>query len=84
MTPEQHLWIAVLSQAIADATNPSQAQEFQNARHYAHRWFKAGGKDYRHVCSLAGIDPDALRERFLACQLPYIRQNRQAARAMKK
>lgn len=74
------LWIGVLAQAVSDVTNPSQGEFFRQARRDAIRWFKHGGRDFNEVCHLAGLDPEAVRDRFQAGRLQYIKINRHAQR----
>ena len=77
--PEQNLWRAVLAQAVSDATNPSQAEEYRRAGQQARSWIEGASRDYQMVCSLAGVDAASLRERYFDGTLTYIKQNRQAA-----
>lgn len=59
----EHLWRAVISQAIADATQPlstkrlSQRMDQQRCR----EWFTRPNRDFRDVCELAGLDPERVR-----------------------
>ena len=32
----------------------------------ADSWLRGGGKDFRHVCSLAGFDPDFIRDSYVS------------------
>lgn len=76
---ERDLWCKVIHQAIGDATigdfRPSNASictftetpaERLAERENARSWFRDGGEDFSLVCSLAGLEPDAVRERALA------------------
>jgi hypothetical protein len=63
---ESELWRAVISRAITDATSPlsrnkSERLEQQRARD----WFTTGCSYFRHVCELADMDPDHVREHVL-------------------
>lgn len=77
---ERDLWCAVISRAINDATlgdfRPSRdsISEFTEspadqlaARESARNWFRTGDEDFDLVCSLAGLEADAVQER--ACTL---------------
>jgi len=67
MIPEQVLWQSVVYKALIDATavNPS-GREDRLAKDAADRWFRSGGRDYHQVCALAGIDPDFMRDNYMA------------------
>lgn len=63
MTPEQRLWQAVLGQAVADAMmDDPQSQESVGAKKSARRWFDLADRNFRMVCELAGMNPDAVSE----------------------
>lgn len=65
---ERELWAAVIFQALQDAigvvshVNPAQAGR---CREEATTWFRDNSRDFRDVCLLADLDPDAVRERAL-------------------
>lgn len=61
---ERQLWCAVIFQALEDATS---AKKETNAydRRVARDWFNKAGPDFREVCSLAGMDHDAVRSAAL-------------------
>ena len=59
-TPEQYLWISVLSKAAHDAVFTSDWRESKSAI----AWFKGGGKDFKSVCEMAGFDPAYVFERI--------------------
>jgi len=52
-TPEQDLWMSVLSKAAHDAIYTSDWREARNAI----QWFKSKNKDFKEVCELAGFNP---------------------------
>lgn len=54
---ERSLWSAVLLRAIDDARSVGVASAEQDAEQ-ARQWLSRGGTDFRHVCWLAGMDPD--------------------------
>lgn len=65
MTPEQRLWQAVVHRAFLDATNDDpQTTENILAKREADTWISRCGKDFREVCSLAGMDADFLSEAY--------------------
>ena len=74
MNTDRRLWVAVLELAIADSLGRStyNAVDYRrdgglyDPREEALVWFQEAGDDYRQICDLAGVDPDALRERVLA------------------
>jgi len=53
-TPEQYLWMSVLSKAAHDAIYTSDWLEARRAI----AWFKSNNQDFREVCQLAGFNPD--------------------------
>lgn len=59
------LWAAVLAQAIRDAfwNDVTSHPEFRRHKRDARSWLLAGGRDYHDVCLMAGVSPEALRER---------------------
>ena len=63
MTPEQRLWQAVLGQAISDAMmeDPQTLESMMNKKS-ARSWFDFAGRNFRWVCEMAGMDPDAVSE----------------------
>lgn len=67
MIPEQILWQSVVYKALIDATalNPY-GREDRLAKFVADRWFRLGGRDYREVCALAGVDSDFIRDNYMA------------------
>lgn len=69
MTPERRLWQDVVLRALMDATHPAGDEgnsEDARGRRSARQWLREGGKDFRTVCNLAGLDPDFVREKYLA------------------
>ena len=66
MSPEKRLWQRVLIVALADATAKGGDPRNRLDRAQAREWVREGGKDFRKVCSLAGIDPDGIIEAFKA------------------
>jgi len=66
MTPEQKLWQSVVVKAALDATsNPSSSSDDYIAKKNADAWLRTGGRDFKEVCSLAGLDPDFIREAYI-------------------
>lgn len=62
---EKHLWCAVLGQVIADATTMRTGKDAQRDQREAIEWLLTDTIDFRTVCTLAGVDPEAVRERFM-------------------
>lgn len=68
------LWLAVVFQAVEDATwePPAGASQtrwgkssraiMERARDDAQAWFKRGGRDFHEVCWRAGVHPDDVRK----------------------
>lgn len=67
MTPETRLWQAVLHRAFLDATakDPSRDED-RWAKRDAHSWITDCGRDFREVCSMAGMDADFLSAAYRA------------------
>jgi len=67
--PEQMLFRKVIEQAIRDVTHAGVSREHVSERDVADQWLRGtgddGDKDFRLVCCMAGLDPDAVRERFI-------------------
>jgi hypothetical protein len=74
MASDRQLWTTVLELAIADALGRSSFNavdyrrdgQFYDPREEAREWIEEAGLDFREVCLLAGLDPNAVRERVLA------------------
>lgn len=65
-TPEKTLWLAVLFQALLDATKPIDPKESEQAkldRAQAIAWFESSvsSDTFKDVCYLAGLDPEYTR-----------------------
>ena len=69
-SPERDLWVHVLYVALRDALEAGRddgPQTFANAgRRRARDWVLSAGADFRMVCTLAGVDPAAVREAYVA------------------
>jgi len=70
--PERSLWAAVVAQAIDDATGggfvatkDGHHSEAWFERVRARAWLTQGSQDFRDVCSLAGLDWAAVRDKAL-------------------
>ncbi len=59
-TPEQELWISVLSKAAHDAIYTSDWLEARKAI----AWFKSKNKDFAEVCTFAGFNPEYVHYRM--------------------
>jgi hypothetical protein len=66
MTPEKHLWQAVVFKAVMDATahDPKNSEDITEQRR-ADLWIRKGGRDFVQVCTMAGIDPAFIREAYI-------------------
>lgn len=62
---DRQLWCAVLSQAIADATSLRTSREAQREQRAAMKWLLTDTIDFPTVCTLAGLEPEAVRDRFM-------------------
>lgn len=70
----QELWAAVLTQAVLDAVGRSgfcrKDYTTRGVLHCPHAealaWIKEGGEDFRTVATLAGFDPDAVRDAVMS------------------
>ena len=60
---EKALWVAVITQAMMDALSKSKSPETQYHKDEAIRWLTDNGKDFHHVCMLAGFDPSYIRKK---------------------
>ncbi len=62
--PRRELWCAVIMQAFSDAVRePSLDGTEELDRHQARDWLTKPNRDFSLACSLAGLDPIAVRER---------------------
>lgn len=66
---ERELWQAVLEQAINDACYEGDKQETLREGVVADRWIRRNTRDFQQVCTLAGMDPDFIREAYMAGKL---------------
>lgn len=66
MNPQslRHMWQRVIVQALRDALATGEIKDGQMrlARREARTWMEGTTKDFDHVCTLAGFDPDVVRE----------------------
>ena len=61
---EQRLWIACLVQGLTDACNKFLWQSRLNNKYYQDALDWVGGKDFRLVCSFAGLEPRDVIEAY--------------------
>ncbi len=68
MTPEKRLWQTVVLRAVIDGLSDKKSGDTTEraARREADAWIRAAGSDFREVCSLAGFDPQFLRDAYQA------------------
>ena len=74
--PEKDLWVAVLTRAVLDAVkgppdldmtrraNVSHKNYYKYNKHQARHFFMEGGKHFRHICEMAGRDPDYVQTKI--------------------
>jgi len=60
-TPEQELWMSVLSKAAHDAVYVSDWFEARKAI----SWFKSKSDDFKQVCSFAGFNPEYVYQKMI-------------------
>jgi hypothetical protein len=66
ISPEREMWQAVLLKAFTDATAPDpKTREDILAKRAADSWIRNCGRDFRHVCALAGMSASFLSEAYL-------------------
>jgi len=63
--PHRLLWLHFLHLAFTDATAGSSGWS-RGHRESADQWIRDCGRDFRHVCSLAGMDADFLSGAYRA------------------
>ena len=56
--PTTRLYLALIAQALQDATGPVNAYCSEAERDDARRWLSKPSKDLRIMCGLAGVEPD--------------------------
>lgn len=66
VTPEQRLFRKVIEQAIRDVTYVGRSVKMIEARDEAILWFWEADRDFQITCVMAGLDPDAVHDRYLA------------------
>ena len=74
--PEKDLWIAVLCRAVLDAckgppllnmtkySNISHKNQYTYDRDQARHFFMEGGAHFRHICEMAGRNPDYVQAKI--------------------
>ena len=74
--PEKDLWVAVLCRAVVDAckgppaldltsrANISHHNHYKYDRRAARHFFMEGGKHFRHICEMAGRNPDYVQQKI--------------------
>lgn len=69
---ERDLWCAVIHRAMDDALTPLRESSASNASVKPHEvtaaraWFCTGGRYFRQVCEMAGMEPSAIQKRVVA------------------
>lgn len=64
---EKAIWHAVITQAMMDALSNSSKREEQYHKEEAIHWLTGNSKNFRTVCTLAGMDADVVREKAKKC-----------------
>ena len=59
-TPEEYLWVCVLSKAAHDAIYTSDWLEARKAI----AWFRSNNKEFKEVCQYAGFNPDYVADKM--------------------
>jgi len=74
--PEKDLWVAVLCRAVIDAckgpprldmsrrANVSHKNHYTYDRNQARHFFMKGGSHFRHICEMAGRNPDYVQAKI--------------------
>ena len=74
--PEKDLWVAVLCRAVLDAVkgppkldmkcyaNHSHKNQYTYDRDQARHFFLTGGPHFRHICEMAGRNPDYVQDKI--------------------
>jgi len=62
---EQKLFRAILTLALEDVLSNSQGRHESVVKAEAHDWFMSDSEDYKNVCSIAGLESDWVRERYV-------------------
>ena len=74
--PEKDLWVAVLCRAVLDAckgppqldlsrySNASHQNQYTYDRDQARHFFITGGPHFRHICEMAGRNPDYVQKKI--------------------
>jgi hypothetical protein len=62
--PEQKLFRAVIALAFDDARSITRSRIAAVLKSKAHRWFTNGGKDFILICSLAGFNPQVVKDKY--------------------
>ena len=74
--PEKDLWVAVLCRAVLDAckgppqlnmskhSNVSHKNQYTYDRDQARHFFLEGGSHFRHICEMAGRNPDYVQAKI--------------------
>jgi len=60
-SPEQILWQSVVLRALMDATGNQEKERTE-----ADAWIRFGGKKFQSVVTMAGMNPDFVRDAYIA------------------
>lgn len=66
---EATLWQTVLFQAVKDGLEAQRRADPPVELRVADTWIRRGGGDFRLICGLAGVEPEIVRDRYVAGQI---------------
>jgi len=85
MSKEQALWQAVVDQALQDALQSDDDKSItQLERDRTRIWLTRGSQDFDDVTSMAGYDPDFIREAYVSGRITPDRWEQETRRASGK
>lgn len=71
---ERKLWQAVIETAVNDTFYSGEKKDFLIDARRADHWLRSNSTDFQHVCELAGMDPDFIRESYMKGRLANFRK----------
>lgn len=67
----RELWVSILARMVLDLDPTKKSREAKQARIDARYWFDHCGRDFELVCTLAGFDPEAVRDAYRSGKINY-------------
>lgn len=64
----RRVWIAVIIQALRDVKNEHNTSLKQVEKDHTVAWFERRNEDFTFVCTMAGLEPDYVREKYAKAQ----------------